>query len=89
MLPLGYDYFTQTQYGNRDLILNAVNYLVGDEGMMASRSRSVRLRKLDVMKVHEQRTLYQVINIVCPLVLLAAAGGVIVLARRNKYRKQK
>jgi ABC-2 type transport system permease protein len=89
VLPLGYDYFTQTQYGNRDLILNAVNYLVGDEGMMASRSRSVRLRKLDVMKVHEQRTLYQVINIVCPLVLLAAAGGVIVLARRNKYRKQK
>ena len=41
------------------------------------------------MKVYEQRTLYQVINIVCPLVLLAAAGGVIVLVRRNKYRKQK
>lgn len=89
VLPLGYDYFTQTQYANKDFILNAVNYLVGDEGMMASRSRSIKLRKLDVMKVHEQRTRYQVINTVCPLLLLAAAGGIIVLVRRNKYRKKK
>ncbi|MBR4738938.1 MAG: gliding motility-associated ABC transporter substrate-binding protein GldG [Bacteroidales bacterium] len=89
VLPLGYDYFTRTQYANKDLILNAVNYLVGDEGMMASRSRNIKLRKLDVMKVHKQRTQYQVINIVCPLVLLAAAGGIIVLVRRRKYRKQK
>ncbi len=89
VLPLGYDYFTQTQYANKDLILNAVNYLVGDEGMMASRSRSIKLRKLNVMKIHEQRSLYQIINIVCPLVLLAAAGGVIVLVRRKKYCKKK
>ena len=88
VLPLGYDYFTQTQYANKDLILNAVNYLVGDDGMMASRSRNIRLRKLDVMKVHEQRSRYQIINLVCPLVLLAAAGGVIAIARRRKYSKK-
>jgi len=87
VLPLGYDMYTQTQYANKNLILNAVNYLVGDEGMMASRSRSIRLRKLDVVKVRELRTRYQVINIVCPLLLLAAAGGVIVLARKKKYSK--
>lgn len=89
VLPLGYDYFTQTQYANKDFVLNAVNYLVGDEGMMASRSRNIRLRKLDVMKVHEQRTHYQIINIVCPLVLLACAGVVIVLLRRRRYAKHK
>lgn len=87
VLPLGYDYYTQTQYANKDLILNAVNYLVGDEGMMASRSRNIRLRKLDVVKTHEQRTKYQIINIGGPLVLLALAGGVIILVRRKKYRK--
>ena len=86
VLPLGYDYFTRTQYANKDFILNAVNYLVGDEGMMASRSRSITLRKLDVMKIHEQRSRYQIINIVCPLVLLAAAGGIIVWVRRRRFK---
>ncbi len=88
VLPLGYDYYTQTQYANKDLILNAVNYLVGDEGMMASRSRNIKLRKLDVMKVHNERTKYQIVNIVCPLVLLAAAGAVILLVRRRKYHRK-
>lgn len=86
VLPLGYDRYTQTQYANKDLILNAVNYLVGDDGMMASRSKNIRLRKLNVMKVHEQRTLYQVINIALPLLLLAVAGGIIIVVRRKKYR---
>ena len=89
VLPLGYDYFTQTQYANKDLILNAVNYLVGDDGLLASRSRTIKLRKLDVMKIHEQRARYQVINIVCPLLLLAAAGGVITLIRSRKYKAKK
>ena len=87
VLPLGFDRYTQTQYANKDLILNAVNYLVGDEGMMASRAKNIRLRKLNVMKVHEQRTRYQVINIAVPLFLLAVAGVAIILVRRKKYKK--
>ena len=87
VLPVGYDYYTQTLYANKELLLGAVNYLVGDEGLMASRSRNIMLRKLDVVKVREQRTLYQVINVVLPVVILALAGGVIVLVRRKKYSK--
>ena len=87
VLPLGFDYYTQTQYANKELLLGAVNYLVGDEGLMASRSRTVELRKLDVKKVQDERTKYQVINIVVPLVLLAAAGGVMAVARRKRYCK--
>lgn len=87
VLPMGYDFYTQTQYANKELLLNAVNYLVGDEGLMASRSRNIKLRKLDVMKVKEERTKYQIINIALPLALLAATGAVIVIARRKKYKK--
>lgn len=87
VLPLGYDYFTQTQYANKDFILNAVNYLVGDEGMLASRTRNIKLRKLDVMKVREQRGLYQALNIGGPLLLLAVAAAVILFARRKTYHK--
>lgn len=86
VLPLGYDFYTQTQYANKDLLLGAVNYLVGDDGLMASRSRVVKLRKLDVMKCREQRTMYQVVNVVLPVVLLALAGGIIVWVRSRKWK---
>lgn len=85
--PLGYDYYTQTFYANKDLLLNAVNYLVGDNGLLASRARTIKLRKLDVVKVHEQRSKYQAINTVLPLVILALAGGVIITVRKKKYTK--
>ena len=84
---MGYDFYTQTQYANKELLLNAVNYLVGDEGLMASRSRNIKLRKLDVMKVKEERTKYQIINVALPVALLALGGGVIAIVRRKKYRK--
>ena len=89
VLPMGFDYYTQTQYANKELLLGAVNYLVGDDGLMASRSRSITLRKLDVVKSREHRTRYQIVNVVLPVVLLALAGGIIVALRRHKYRKAK
>ncbi len=89
VLPMGFDYYTQTQYANKELLLGAVNYLVGDDGLMASRSRSITLRKLDVVKSREHRTRYQIVNVVLPVVLLALTGGIIVALRRHKYRKAK
>ena len=88
VLPVGYDYYTQTLYANKELLLGCVNYLVGDEGVMASRSRSIKLRKLNVVKVQEQRTVYQVVNVVLPVVLLAVAGVVIVIVRKKRYSKK-
>ena len=85
--PTGYDSYTRTLYANKELLLNAVNYLVGDEGLMDSRSRSVTLRKLDENKVNSRRSTYQVINILVPLMLLGLAGAIITIVRRNKYRK--
>ena len=87
VLPVGYDYYTQTLYANKEFLLGCVNYLVGDDGLMASRSRSIKLRKLDVVKAQEQRSRYQIINVVLPVVLLALAGGVAVLIRKKKYTK--
>ena len=86
--PLGYDNYTQTLYANKDLILNAVNYLVGDEGLLASRSRNIKLRKLDVVKTRDHRTACQLLNIALPLLLLAAAGTAIVLIRKKKYSQK-
>ncbi len=83
--PVGYDSYTRTLYANKELLLNVVNYLVGDEGLMDSRSRSITLRKLDENKTRERRSFYQAINIIVPLLILGVAAGIIIVVRKKKY----
>ena len=86
--PLGYDFYTEAMYANKELLLNCIDYLVGEEGSIASRSRDIRIRKLNVMKVKEERTGYQLLNILLPSGLIILAGIVIIIIRRKQYRKK-
>lgn len=85
--PLGYDYYTQTMYANKEFILNAINYLAGDEQLLETRMRDITLRKLNVMKVKERRTSYQILNVVIPVILVIVAGVVIVMLRKRRFQK--
>ena len=84
--PLGYDFYTETMYANKELLLNCVDYLVGDEGSIATRSRNIKIRKLNVMKVKEERTKYQMLNTLLPVGLVVVAGVAIILLRRRRYK---
>lgn len=86
--PLGYDFYTETMYANKELLLNCIDYLVGEEGSIASRSRNIKIRKLDVMKVKEDRLGYQLFNLLLPSGLIILAGIVIIIIRRKQYRKK-
>jgi gliding-associated putative ABC transporter substrate-binding component GldG len=85
--PLGYDFYTETMYANKELLLNCIDYLVGEEGSIASRSRDIKIRKLNVMKIKEEGTRYKLLNILLPSGLIILAGMVILVIRRKKYRK--
>ncbi|MBQ9865199.1 MAG: gliding motility-associated ABC transporter substrate-binding protein GldG [Bacteroidales bacterium] len=86
--PLGYDFYTEAMYANKELLLNCVDYLVGDDGAIASRSRDIKIRKLNVMKLKEERTKYQLINILLPSGIILLAGIAIIIIRRKQYRKK-
>ncbi|KWW29758.1 MAG: ABC transporter substrate-binding protein [bacterium P3] len=86
--PLGYDHYTQTQYANKVFLQNAIDYLAGDEGMMSSRSRNIKLRKLDAVKVRELRRRYQWVNLLIPSAIIMLAGGCVALTRRHRYTKR-
>lgn len=86
--PLGYDKYTNTMYANKTFILNAINYLCGDEDYMESRSREIKIRKLNVAQIKENRLMYQVINTVVPIVIVIVNGVAIVLIRKNRYKKK-
>lgn len=85
--PMGYDNYTNTLYANKEFILNAANYLTGDEGFMSSRSREIKLRKMDAMKIQSNRTKYQLLNVLLPSAIILAAGAVILFLRKRKWKK--
>ncbi len=85
-LPLGYDKYTDVMFANKTFILNAINFLAGDEAMIDARPRNIAIRRLDVAKVKSQRGYYQFANIVYPVVLVLLLAAVVLCARVLRYR---
>ena len=84
--PLGYDRFTrQHLFGNRDFIVNCVNYLTDDSGWMQLRSKKITLRLLNKEEANENRIKWQLINIIAPLAILLVFSLVFVILRKRKY----
>ncbi|MDH3697412.1 MAG: gliding motility-associated ABC transporter substrate-binding protein GldG [Flavobacteriaceae bacterium] len=73
-LELGYDKWTNNFYGNKTFLLNAINYMLDEGGLVALRSRAVNIPTLDLQKVSDTRSSWQLINIGLPLLILLAFG---------------
>ena len=84
-LPLGQDRYTMQTFGNRDFLINCLNYLTDDIGLMELRSRELKLRLLDKKLISEKRILIQIINTCVPVLLIIAGGGLYTLVRRKMY----
>jgi ABC-2 type transport system permease protein len=82
---LGYDRFTKKLFANKDFILNCVNYLVDDSGLMLTNSKTLSIRLLDKEKIKGDRVLWQVVNIAGPIFIILLMGGIIFLIRKRKY----
>jgi ABC-2 type transport system permease protein len=83
--PLGYDRFTGEIYGNKNFILNAVNYLCDDSGLIGARSKEFKLRLLDVEKLKADRTFWQLFNTALPVAFVILAGLIFNYIRKRKY----
>lgn len=86
-LELGYDKWTNTYFGNKEFLINSLNYLLDDNGLINIRTKKVIIPFLDEVKIKEQKTKWQLINIGVPLGLTLIFGGVITAFRRRKYGK--
>jgi ABC-2 type transport system permease protein len=85
-LPLGQDKYTgQLLYGNRDFLINCLNYLVDDHGIMELRSRELKLRLLNTAKVKSEKLKWQFINMICPVLIVIISGLIYGFFRRRKY----
>lgn len=84
-LELGFDPFSQKTYANADFIVNALNYMLDEEGIITSRKKEIKIRPLDKVKIDEDRTFWQVFNLGLPLILLVLFGLGKGYLRKKKY----
>jgi ABC-2 type transport system permease protein len=81
------DRLTQGTFGNRDFIVNCLNYLVDNSGIMELRSRELKLRLLDKTLIRQNRLMIQIINTGLPVVLVILAGIIYNYFRKKKYSR--
>ena len=85
--PLGYDQYTNTTFGNREFLLNCVNFLLDDSGVMALRNREVKVRMLDRIKLSKELLFWRLFNVGLPVLIIGLLGMVYLLMRKRKYSK--
>jgi gliding-associated putative ABC transporter substrate-binding component GldG len=86
-LELGYDKWTNNLYANKEFMMNCVNYLLDDNGLINIRSKEVDLPLLDKEKVYANYTFSQIITVAVPIVILLLFGLVFTILRKRKYSK--
>jgi gliding-associated putative ABC transporter substrate-binding component GldG len=89
LLPveLGYDQRSRNLYDNKDFLMNCVNYLLDDTGLINIRSKDLDLPLLDKEKVYENYTYIQFLTIGLPIVVLTLFGFVFTFLRKRKYSR--
>jgi len=84
--PLGFNKYENSTYtGNRDFLLNAVEYMLDDRGVLEARTKDIKLRLLNVAKAKEEGMKWQLMNILGPLGLILVLGILYQYIRKRKY----
>jgi ABC-2 type transport system permease protein len=82
---LGYDKYTRQMFGNKDFIVNAVNYITDETGLISLRSKDFKLRLLDKNRIRSEKLKWQLINTLLPLLIVVGFGLYYQYYRRKKY----
>lgn len=87
-LELGYDKWTNMLYGNKELLVNSVNYLLDDTGLINLRTKEVKIPMLDKVSVEREYTSIQMKVLVIPIALVVVFGTIFILIRKRKFNKK-
>jgi ABC-2 type transport system permease protein len=85
--PLGYNEFERYLFANKDFVINAIEYLMDENGVIEARGKEVKLRLLDTVKAQSEAGLWQFVNIGLPLIFLAVFGLIYNWLRRRRYAR--
>ena len=85
IFPLGYDRYTNQQFGNKRFLLNCMDYLCDDSGIIEVRAKEIKLRLLDKGKLKTERLKWQLVNLFIPIAIMLIFGLINKMIRKRKY----
>lgn len=74
-------------YGNRDFVLNSIDYMMDDNSLIDVRAKTITLRVLDTQKAYEEKSFWKILNIGFPLLCIFILGLVQFFLRKKKFAK--
>lgn len=86
-LPLGADLLTKQQYGNAQFLKNTLDYLLDDANLMTLRNRTLQVRPLDGQKIMLEKTKWQWLNLLLPVVILALLAVLAHHLKKKRYTR--
>ena len=82
---LNRDKWTNQQFGNKYFLINSIDYLLDDVGLIQLRNKTLTIKTLDKQKAFKERTFWQLLNVVLPLLIIFSFGFVFNYWRKKKY----
>jgi gliding-associated putative ABC transporter substrate-binding component GldG len=86
--PMGYSRVQERSFANKTFLQNTLEYMTGNAGIVALRNKDVPLRLLNQQKISDQRFMWQLINIVIPVLLVLLIGIAYMQWRKRTYSKK-
>ncbi len=83
--PLGYDRFTRQTFGNKDFLVNLIQYLADDKNLLDLRGREFKIRLLDKEKLSSERSKWILINMILPSLLVMLFGILFHFIRKHRF----
>lgn len=83
---LGIDKFTGQHFGNKEFLLNCINYLLDDSGLIQVRSKTINIKTLNREKSYQERYYYQILNVILPIIILGIFSILFIYIRKRKYQ---
>ena len=82
---LSIDKWTGEQFGNKEFLLNSIDYLLDHTGLIHLRNKTLQINLLDKQRAYKERSYWQVLNVAAPLAVLLAFGLGFSFWRKKKY----
>lgn len=85
IMPLGYDLYTRRAFDNKKLLVNCIDYLLGETTLIKVRGKEFEIRPLNTTKVKQQASFWKTLNMAAPVVAIIIFGLINGLVRRRRY----
>jgi len=85
VLPIGYYKYTGDFFANKDFLLNCLEYLTDNSGILEARSKDVKLRLLDTGRAKDEKTMWQFVNVAIPIAMVLVFASAYFFFRKRRY----